>query len=115
MTLPRAMKIQIISTKNGLSVVRSLDVDGNCYGINATADLLYESFADPKNRLDIMNFKGSVLISVKNRQKTETTCFIHLNIFRVLRNIDYQSYTCLTFTKTLLQRCQGTRMKIGMD
>lgn len=64
-SLPRKRKIQIISTKGKLSEIRSLNVDGSCYGISSTINKLLVSFYKPAS-LHVMNFQGKVLVTVNS-------------------------------------------------
>lgn len=59
-TVPKNKMVQFISTNNGLSVTRSINVSGQCHGIDATADKLFVSFVDfPK--VEVLDHFGQVI------------------------------------------------------
>lgn len=58
-TLPFGRRIQMISTKRGLSAVGTLTVDGICRGIASIKYRLVVSYEDP-SKVEIMDFYGNV-------------------------------------------------------
>lgn len=58
-TLPKSQKIQVISIRKELLIVRNFKVNGNCFGVGATADKLVVSFLDPA-KIEVINLFGDV-------------------------------------------------------
>jgi len=70
-TLPDMHSIQIISTKPDLSLLRTIKVDGYCYGICSTTDnKLVVTYVEP-GRVQVMDGHGNVLCEMGIRADTK--------------------------------------------
>lgn len=72
-TLPDKSKIQMISTKGGLSLGTTVDVVGNCLGISSAMDRLVVSFRNPV-KIEVIDFNGKVHVRV-DRDSTGSVLF----------------------------------------
>lgn len=74
-TLPDIQKIQIISTKPDLSLLRTIDANGKCYGIDSTTDnRLVVNYCWPA-KIEVMDDHGVVLYKMNPNLKGKVNCF----------------------------------------
>lgn len=67
-TFPKAKMVQILSTKDNFKKVRSINVDGNCYGICAFEEKLILCLNN-SGKVHIITLTGQVIVSVKTDNK----------------------------------------------
>jgi len=70
-TIPYKKRLQIISTKDGFSCLRSISVNGQCYGICSTNQNIIVSFPDSA-MIQVMDLAGKVIHTLSTDVKGES-------------------------------------------
>lgn len=83
-TLPVECKLQVISCSSGfLSPIRTINVNGECRGIDSTEDKIFVSFVEP-GKVEILDYSGAVFKTIFNDKAGQPlfTCPYYLRVVR---------------------------------
>ena len=118
-TIPGKKRIQIISTKDGYSCLKSMTVDGECRGICSTNQHIVVSYVDP-GMIQVMDLAGNVMHTLSTDDKGaplfRQPIFITVSIeesgeFIYVSDCSTNTVTKVSMTGTILSTYKHTNWK----